>query len=695
MSDNTGASRSGIETPDLPAGQTRDGAASVLARRAERMALLAILVLALALRMWGIEQNGWGAEYYTAAVRSMAANWHNFFYTAFDPQGFISVDKPPIALWIQVASVKLFGFHPLSVLLPQALEGAVSVWIMFHLVRRRFSALAALLAALFLAITPVVVAVNRANNTDSCLLLALLLAAWALMKAAEEGNRRLLMLSMALIGLAFNIKMLAAFIVLPTMYLVYFVGAPKRWQACLADLALASVVLMATALPWVLAYELTPAEQRPYVGGSSNNSMLELLVGHNGIGRFVSRTKPSAIAQNESARTQSAGAAVPAATDSDGGAEARPRSAARRLFVSAPAGPLRFADGHLLAQLAWLLPLALMSLADGAFKGGLRRPLAPVQLALFFWFCWIVDYAVVYSYAGGIMHFYYLSTMAPALAALAGIGVANLWLAYRGNDSRAILLPATLLVTAAWQLYVQVDALGWTWADLRRPPGNWQNGLHAGLVCGVLVAAAGLIACLFRQGRQGANRGAQILARGALGLGLSALLLLPAAWALSSVLIAGYGVLPSADLYRLDPLVRSAGARVRGNFGRSLDTSKLVGFLRANRRGERYLLATSTTQLAAPIIIETGEEVMARGGYHGLNPAMTPEKLARMVETGEIRYAALGDVSPLFQRMGADAAGRANADWIRANGRPVPLRLWRSRGLPRGMELYDLAPKTG
>jgi 4-amino-4-deoxy-L-arabinose transferase-like glycosyltransferase len=204
-----------------------------------------------------------------------------------------------------------------------------------------------------------------------------------------------------------------------------------------------------------------------------------------------------------------------------------------------------------------------------------------------------------------------------------------------------------------------------------------------------------LLACLFRQGRQGANHGAQILARGALGLGLSALLLLPAAWALSSVLIAGYGVLPSADLYRLDPLARSAGARVRGNFGRSLDTSKLVGFLRANRRGERYLLATSTTQLAAPIIIETGEEVMARGGYHGLNPAMTPEKLARMVETGEIRYAALGDVSPLFQKMGADAAGRANADWIRANGRPVPLRLWRSRGLPRGMELYDLAPKTG
>src|ERR1019366_5882306 len=127
---------------------------------------------------------------------------------AFDPDGFISVDKPPISLWLQVASVKLFGFSPLSVLLPQALEGVASVWILFHIVRRRFSASAALLASLFLAVMPVCVAVNRTNNTDSCLLLALLLAAWALMKVAESGNRRLLMLSMALIGLAFNIKML-------------------------------------------------------------------------------------------------------------------------------------------------------------------------------------------------------------------------------------------------------------------------------------------------------------------------------------------------------------------------------------------------------------------------------------------------------------------------------------------------------
>lgn len=681
-----------IDTPDFSPVQAPADKADMSGRRWEAAALLAILLLALTLRMWGLDQNGWGAEYYTAAVRSMAANWHNFFYTAFDPDGFISVDKPPIALWIQVASVKLFGFHPMSVLLPQVLEGVVSVWVLFRLVRRRFSVSAALLAALFLAIMPVCVAVNRTNNTDSCLLLALLLAAWSLMKAAEEGNRRLLMLAMALIGLAFNIKMLAAFIVLPTMYLVYFVCAPKRWQQRLVDLTLAALVLIITALPWVLAYELTPTEHRPFVGGSSQNSMLELLVGHNGIGRFVSRVKPSMTPQNEPANTRSLNAAAQATAGSGGVAEVRPPSVVLRLFVRTPAGPLRFVNGQLLAQVGWLLPLAFIALAIGAFQNRFRRPLVPTHMALLFWFCWIVNYTVVYSYAGGIMHFYYLSTVAPALAALAGIGTESLWGYYRQKGSRAFILPASLLLTATWQLYIQINALGWTFDALRKPSSDWLIWLHLALVCGTLAAVVGLLAGLFRQLP---GRSTHVLAAGALGLGLSTLLVIPVAWTLSSVLVAGHGVLPSADLYRLDPLVRNADAPIRGSFGQSIDTSKLVGFLQANRMGEHYLLATSTSQLAAPIIIETGENVMARGGFHGLDPAVTPEKLAQMVKARQIRFAMIGDVSIIGRRMGADAVGKPTADWIRSNGKLVPPNLWRSPGSGRGMELYDLLPDAG
>jgi 4-amino-4-deoxy-L-arabinose transferase-like glycosyltransferase len=647
--------------------------AGISGRRWESVALLAILLLTLTLRLWGLEKNGWGAEYYTAAVRSMAANWHNFFYAAFDPEGFISVDKPPIALWVQVASVKLFGFHPLSVLLPQVLEGVASVWILFHLVRRRFGGSAALLAALFLSVMPVCVAVNRTNNTDSCLLVALLLAAWALMRAAEDGNRRLLLLSMALIGLGFNIKMLAAFIVVPAMFFVYFVGAQKPWPRRFVDLTLAVVVLAATSLPWVLAYQLTPAEYRPFVGGSRNNSMLELVVGHNGIGRFVSRIKPTAVTSPAAVAT-----------------EARPRSVVSRLFVRAPAGPFRLADAHLVAQVGWLFPLAVMALLIGASQSKLRRPLAPAHLALLFWSCWLVIYGVVYSYAGGIMHFYYLSTMAPALAALAGIGVVGLWGYYRQRGSLAFLLPAAVLLTAAWEIYIQVNALGWTFNTVREASGDWLLRVHVALAGGTVVAVAGLLLIPYNQF---SDRVTHLFAAGALGVGILALLAVPVAWALSSVLVAGQGVLPSADLYRLDPGVRNGDARIHGRFGQSIDTSKLVAFLENNRMGERYLLATSTAQLAAPIIIKTGEEVMARGGFHGLDPAITPESLAQLVRAKQVRFAMLGDVAVISRRMGADAAGKPTADWIRANGKPIPSGLWRSYG--GSTELYDLRPEAG
>jgi 4-amino-4-deoxy-L-arabinose transferase-like glycosyltransferase len=163
---------------------------------------------------------------------------------------------------------------------------------------------------------------------------------------------------------------------------------------------------------------------------------------------------------------------------------------------------------------------------------------------------------------------------------------------------------------------------------------------------------------------------------------------------LSSVLLPGQGILPSADLYRLDSASRNADARVLGLFGRTADTSKLVGFLKANRMGERYLLATSTAQLAAPIIISTGEAVMARGGFHGLDPAVSPEKLARMVEAKQIRFMMLGDVALVSRRMGADAAGKPIADWVRANGKLVDPTLWRSLRSRSRIELYDLRPEV-
>ena len=366
---------------------------------------------------------------------------------------------------------------------------------------------------------------------------------------------------------------------------------------------MAAVVLVATSLPWVLTCELTPAESRPFIGGSSRNSVLELLVGYNGVGRFVSRVKPPETTGGVPEAGRTVSSHVQRAADARAAGERRQRGVPSRLFVNTPTGPLRLADGQLAAQVAWLLPLAVMALAIGAIQNRFRRPLAATHLALLFWFCWLVTYIAVYSYAGGIMHFYYLATMAPALAALAGIGLANLWSRYRQKDSLAFLLPVTLLLTAAWELYIQASALGWTLDILKDWSGDWQGWLHIVLVSGTLSAAAGLFLILRRQVSSGA---CHRLAKGSLTVGLVSLLAVPVAWALSSVLLPGQGVLPSADLYRLESFSRNGDTRGFGWFGRTVNTSKLVGFLKANRRGERYLLATSTAQLAAPIIIQTG-----------------------------------------------------------------------------------------
>ncbi|HEV2056377.1 MAG TPA: glycosyltransferase family 39 protein [Methylomirabilota bacterium] len=645
-----------------------------------RLGLIAILFLAAVLRLWRLDQNGFGNEYYTAGVRSMSASWHNFLYHAFDPAGFVSVDKPPVAMWIQVAAVKLFGFHGLSVLVPQVLEGLAAVWLVYHLVQRRFGPPAGLLAALFLAVTPVSVAVDRSSNTESCLLLFLLLAAWALTRAAEAGSRRFLLLAMALIGVAFNVKMLAAFVVLPTFALVYLLGAPVGLRRRLVDLTLGGLILTLVSLSWVAVYDLTPADKRPYAGTTDSNSVLELTVGPYGIGRFVRQTRPSATVASESRVGQAE--ATGSAVDAGRGVEPRLRTAWSRLFVRAPVGPLRLSDGQLAGQVGWLFPLALAGLAFGAVREPLRRPLAPAHLALVLWAGWALTYAVVYSAAGGFFHFYYLVTMAPPLAALAGIGAVSLrrWSVDGGWRAGPVLV--TLVLNAAWQLYIDARALdGYD---------GWQSWLHRALIGGTLAAVIVLAGCSLRRAR---SRAVRRLTAGALGVGVAALLILPLAWALSSVLVTGISVLPSADLARLLAADGGPGSRLQLRTEASANVSRLISFLTSNRQGERYLLATSTTMLAAPIIIQTGQSVMARGGFHGLDPILTPEKLAGMAAARQVRFVMLGDLSVVSRRLGAEVAQEPIAQWVRSNGRLVDAALWRPPGSRRtAMRLYDLRP---
>lgn len=645
------------------------------------VAQIAVLALAAALRLWRLDQNGFDNEYYAAAVRSMTAGWHTFFYNSFDPAGFVSVDKPPLALWIQVASVEVWGFRPLAVLLPQVLEGVAAVAVLSHLARRHWGPAAGALAGLFLALTPIAVAVDRSGNTDTGLVLVVLAASWALLRAAERGRRGPLLLAMALIGIGFNVKMLAAFVVLPTFALVYWLGAAEPWRRRLADLALGGLVLVAVSLPWMVAYDLTPAAQRPYVGSSPQNSMIDLALGHNGVGRFVRLWQPGRTAQADEATARRRVPARPpaAATPVDGYA---------RLFVRAPVGPLRLADGLLAAQAEWLLPLALVG-AAGVWRSGRRRPLAPAQLGRLLWIGWGLTYAVVYSWAGGIFHFYYLSTLGPPLAALAAVGVVDLWHRYREGGAAAVALAGALLVTAMWQTYVHTTGLP-VISD------EWQRRLPIWTLLTVALAAGALLGRLLRRGeRPGAGAPERI----AVVVGLGALLLMPGAWALSSVLVRGVAVIPSADIGRLRSPSPTPTLRARARLGETADRRQLIAFLQANRHGERFLLATPSAQLASPLIVATGLPVMAMGGFHGLDPILTPERLAALVSEGQVRFVMLGELSIVSRLMGAEAAGRPLADWIRTNGTPVDPTLWSSPsggiGRPTRRELYDLKPGSG
>src|SRR5215217_7803233 len=336
--------------------------------------LTAILALSAFLNLSRLTSEGYANLYYAATVKDMLTSWHNFFFASYDA-GFVSVDKPPLGFWIQAASAYLLGFHEWSILLPQALAGVLSVSLLYYLVGRSFGPVAGLLAALALALTPISVATDRSNNLESLLALTVLLAAWAFILAAETGRLRWLVMGALVVGVGFNIKMLEAFLVLPAFYLLYLVAAPVGWRRRMIHLGLATVVIVAASLPWVVAVDLTPADQRPYVGSSSFNTVTDLIVGWNGVERLVGSDKD----------------------------------------VGDP-GPLRFLDPQLAGQIGWLLPLALVGLAVASWQ---RRPSLSIlnrqQQALLLWGTWLISLVVFFSFAGD-WDPYYLAMLAPAVA---------------------------------------------------------------------------------------------------------------------------------------------------------------------------------------------------------------------------------------------------------------------------------------
>lgn len=595
------------------------------------LALAVPVVVSATLNFWNLAQNGYSNLYYSVAVQSMMQSFHNFFFASYDAGGFITVDKPPVALWIQTISAKIFGFNSLSLLVPEALAGIASVVLIYFLVRRVFGTFAGFVAALALALTPIAVAVERTNNTDSFLMLTLLLGAWALMLAAEKGRLALLLLALGLVGVGFNIKMLAAFVVLPAFYLFYLVAAAVPWPKRLLHLAVGSVVLFAVALSWPLAVDLTPASQRPWVGGSQRNSVLDLALNYNGLGRvtgnegvgggFRSQGPPPGFQVPR-------GGIFPNFGGNRGGGgrggfgppiqgqQGAPGGAG--MFGAGSPGDTRLFTGMMAGQWSWLFPLALFGVVVTVGNAGKRFFKARRGHAVLLWAGWLVCYGLVFSFASGIFHPYYLIMLAPAAAALVGIGVGSLWEAYRRGGRAAWLLPVALMATAFWENHILSDYPGWV---------AWLTPL---LLAGSVLAALGLLVPRFAEGNINLRR----VSPGLVAVGLIALLLPTVAWSVTPVMAGPSNAsLPNAGPEALNQNDPTSWTQMRQTVN-----GALVAFLEAHQDGYFYLVAVANSQQASAIALETGKPVMAAGGFMGSDPALTADKLAQMVANHEVRF---------------------------------------------------------
>src|SRR5271154_679319 len=382
------APASATPAPSPPPNAARHARLPALRLHPRHLTLPAVLALSAVLNVNRLSQNGYANTFYSAAVKSMLRSLHNFVFVSFDTGGLISVDKPPIALWVQTASAKLFGFSPLSLLLPEAIAGVLAVAVLYHLLNRRLGAVAGIVGALTMAVFPSFVAVSRENGVDPVLILLMVLACAAGLRAIDNGRLRTLLLCGVLVGLAFNTKTLAAYLVVPGIALAYIVCAPGSLSRRAISLLTAGLAMALVSFSWIAFVDHTPASQRPYVGSSTNNSELGLTFGYNGLGRVEGQAggpgrtpvKPGALAHVQLVPGAQPPPPAPGSRRRAGGAHPRPSRISRapaKLSVKTPStettlpapipfggpvGPLRLFGVGLGDQGAWMLPFAFFGL---------------------------------------------------------------------------------------------------------------------------------------------------------------------------------------------------------------------------------------------------------------------------------------------------------------------------------------------
>ncbi|MGW8783397.1 ArnT family glycosyltransferase [Streptomyces sp. NPDC055796] len=719
-----------------PPGTTADATAGASAAAAgrprwERPAYVALLLATAVLLLWNLGASGYANSFYSAAAQAGSESWKAFFFGSSDAGNSITVDKPPAALWPMALSVRLFGLGGWQILVPQALMGVGTTAVLYAAVRRHFGPAAALLSGAVFALTPVAALMFRFNNPDALLALLLTVTVYCVLRALDGAHTKWLVWAGVAVGFAFLTKTLQAFVILPPLALVYAVCAPTRLRRRLGQLLLAGAAVVVAGGWWVAIVELWPASSRPYIGGSQNNSFLELTFGYNGLGR---------INGNETGSVGGGGARP----GGGGGGGGWGETGIDRLFSANIGG-----------QISWLLPAALVMLVAGLVITWRARRAADslegmARAAFLVWGGSLLITALVFSYMQGIFHEYYTVALAPYVAALVGMGVAMLW-EERGGKAAALTLSAALALTAWWSYVLLGRSTGYL------PWLRWTV-----LVAGLLAAAGLLLGA--RLGRR--------FALGAAGLGLAAALAGPLAYCLTtvdstrggSIVTAGPAVsggrggmggmgmrFPGGELppgmapqgaQQAGPqqgqqgggpqggprqfpggqgaqggqgfpggqgAVGGRGARGTenfaggpgggGGFGGLLGGTKVgkeaTAALREDAGKYTWAAAAIGAQNAASYQLASGEPVMPIGGFNGSDPSPTLAQFQEYVRSGKIHYfigegARAGGEGQTGQGMrGGPGGGTSSAitSWIQANYRSTTVA---------GATFYDLtAPLNG
>jgi 4-amino-4-deoxy-L-arabinose transferase-like glycosyltransferase len=646
-----------------------------------RPALLALLLVTAVLYLWGLGASGWANSYYSAAVQAGTKSWKAFFFGSTDAANFITIDKTPASLWPMEISARIFGLSSWSILVPQALMGVAVVGVLYATVKRWFSPGAALVAGAVTALTPVAALMFRFNNPDALLVLLLVGAAYAMTRALEAGKTRWLVLAGVLVGFAFLAKELQAFLVLPGFGLVYLLAGPPKLGRRVMQVIVLGLTTIAAGGWWVLIVQLTPASQRPYIGGSQNNSFWNVLFGYNGFGRLTGSETGSV-----------GGGGIGGQTGQWG-----------------PTGWTRLFNDGFGGQASWLLPAALILLVAGLVFT-LRRPRTDrARAALILWGSWLLVTGMAISLGQGIIHEYYTVALVPAIGALIGIGGALMW-RHRDHWFGRVVLAITLAASAIWASVL-----------LDRTP-DWSPALPPV----VLILGLGLsVALLVPMGRR--------LGVVVLGAAIVVALAAPTAYTLSTVRTRHTGALPTAG-----PAGASRGFGpgrggpgggfpnfARGNGGPpgfangapppgfatngtggppagfggfrggagglggllngTTVGAKLEAMLRDGSDGYRWTAAAVGANNAASYQLASGEPVMAIGGFNGSDPSPTLAEFQAFVRDAKIHYFLGG--GGFGGPGGASGTSSAIATWVTASFTATTVN---------GATVYDLtAPTNG